>query len=236
MSKILIISDTQAPYHHVDTIPFLKEVKKHFNPDKVIQIGDLVDNYRFSEWEQNASAMGLMEEINETRRFINELSPIFPKLDIILGNHDMRYYRRAVKAGFPLEFIRPLEEVLRFPDGWKTHSKIKLDTELGPVVFEHGHENAGGKSKGEKSVLLNEASTVIGHYHTEAGVEWISTSESLRFFMVVGCLFDSESIAAAYAKRNKRRILIGVSTIVDGMPQWVPMLLNKEGRWTGRLV
>ena len=234
--SILCISDTQAPYHHKDALRFLKAVKEKYKPTDVVQIGDLVDNYRFSEWDQAAEAMGLMEEVSGSRQFINQLGELFPKMTVILGNHDLRYYRRAVKAGYPIEFIVPLEKILKFPKGWTTCKQYKVNTALGPVLFEHGHENKGGKTKGEKSVLSNEASTVIGHYHTEAGIEWISTTDHLRFFMVVGCLFDSKSIAAAYASGNKRRVLLGTSLIINGMPHWEPMVLNSKGEWTGELV
>ena len=41
--SILIISDTHIPYHHPDLIPFLKDLKEIYKPDRVIHIGDEVD-------------------------------------------------------------------------------------------------------------------------------------------------------------------------------------------------
>lgn len=39
-SRILNISDMHIPYHHKDTIPFLKHLKQKYNPTRVISLGD----------------------------------------------------------------------------------------------------------------------------------------------------------------------------------------------------
>jgi predicted phosphodiesterase len=41
--RILVISDMHIPYHHKDSIKFLKEIKKEFKPDTIINIGDSID-------------------------------------------------------------------------------------------------------------------------------------------------------------------------------------------------
>ena len=46
--KILVISDMHLPYHSKDSIKFLKEIKKEFKPDTVINIGDLLDFHAIS--------------------------------------------------------------------------------------------------------------------------------------------------------------------------------------------
>jgi len=53
--------------------------------------------------------------------------------------------------------------------------------------------------------------------------------------MTVGCLVDSHSLALAYNKNNLRRPVIGCAIIIDGIPQLIPMQLNKKGRWIKRL-
>jgi len=37
--RILVISDLHIPYHHKDSIEFLKEIKKQYKPDFVVNIG-----------------------------------------------------------------------------------------------------------------------------------------------------------------------------------------------------
>ncbi len=53
--------------------------------------------------------------------------------------------------------------------------------------------------------------------------------------MTVGCLVDSHSLAMAYNKNNLKRPVIGCGVIIDSIPQLIPMVLNKAGRWIGRL-
>jgi hypothetical protein len=38
--SILVISDQHAPYHHIDTLDFLKAIKLKYKPDCVVNIGD----------------------------------------------------------------------------------------------------------------------------------------------------------------------------------------------------
>ena len=38
--KILVISDLHIPYHHKDSFNFLKEIKKQYKQDTIINIGD----------------------------------------------------------------------------------------------------------------------------------------------------------------------------------------------------
>ena len=46
--RILVISDMHMPYHHPDSFAFLKAVKKSFDPTRIINIGDEVDNHGIS--------------------------------------------------------------------------------------------------------------------------------------------------------------------------------------------
>ena len=46
--SILVISDQHAPYHHIDTLDFLAEIKKKYKPDTVVNIGDEMDWHSIS--------------------------------------------------------------------------------------------------------------------------------------------------------------------------------------------
>ena len=47
-STILIISDMHIPYHHQDSLEFLKYIKNKHNPTRVICIGDELDKHSLS--------------------------------------------------------------------------------------------------------------------------------------------------------------------------------------------
>ncbi len=76
---------------------------------------------------------------------------------------------------------------------------------------------------------------VQGHHHESFSINYYSTPSGLHFGMNVGCLVNQKSAAFAYAKNNVKRFIIGVGVIINGVPELVPMLLNKNGRWVGKL-
>ena len=41
--RILVISDLHIPYHRPDSFEFLKEIKKQYKPDTIVNIGDEID-------------------------------------------------------------------------------------------------------------------------------------------------------------------------------------------------
>jgi len=42
-------------------------------------------------------------------------------------------------------------------------------------------------------------------------------------------------LAMAYNKNNLKRPVIGCAVIIDGIPQLIPMVLNRKGRWVKKL-
>ena len=76
--RILVISDMHIPYHHKDSIKFLKEIKKEFKPDRIINIGDSVDFHAISMHDSNPDLPSAGDELNLTRKYIKELETIFP--------------------------------------------------------------------------------------------------------------------------------------------------------------
>ena len=58
-------------------------------------------------------------------------------------------------------------------------------------------------------------SSVGGHIHTQAYVEWMVGRKFRVFGMQVGCGVDSESYAAAYAKNFKKQA-IGCGVVLGG--------------------
>jgi len=78
-------------------------------------------------------------------------------------------------------------------------------------------------------------SAVQGHYHTKFVISYWSNPDNLFFGMNVGCLTNQKSMAFEYAKNFKTRFIIGTGIILDGVPRLLPMVLNKGGRWNGKV-
>ena len=68
--KILVISDMHIPYHHKDSIKFLKEIKKEFKPDTVINIGDSLDFHAISMHDSNPDLFSAGQELKDYGEFL----------------------------------------------------------------------------------------------------------------------------------------------------------------------
>ena len=97
--KILVISDMHVPYHHKDSINFLRAIKKEFNPDFVVNIGDLLDFHAISMHSHNPDLFSAGHELKAARVYIKELESIFPDVTEVDSNHSSLVYRRALKYG-----------------------------------------------------------------------------------------------------------------------------------------
>ena len=86
--------------------------------------------------------------------------------------------------------------------------------------------------KSSMSIGMN---LIQGHFHTDFCIKYWSSPEALRFGMTVGCLIDKDSLAFAYSRVNIRRPILGCAVIEDGIPQLIPMVLEKGNRWTGKI-
>jgi predicted phosphodiesterase len=170
MSTILVISDTQAPYHHPDTLPFLTYMKDLYKPDHIVHIGDELDMRHFSKYQRNPDMEGVKEEVERGLEFMQKLFKLFPKCKVAVSNHTARIYIRASEAGIPTHFMKSYREWMGAPKGWSWHNKIEIEG----IVFIHGMGLSGDGAR-LKACTLNQKSTVFGHIHSHAGVSWFST-------------------------------------------------------------
>jgi len=67
---VLVISDLHIPYHHKDSFAFLKEIKKQFKIDFVVNIGDLLDFHAISFHETNPDLPSAGDELTLAKNYI----------------------------------------------------------------------------------------------------------------------------------------------------------------------
>ncbi len=228
--SILVVSDMHSPYCHPDTLRFLSALKKKHKFDKVVCIGDEIDGHAWSYHESNPDLPNSGEELQMAIETLQPIYKLFPEVDVLESNHGSLMFRKAITARLPSKAIKAYREQIEAPLGWNWYETLKLQTSLGPVFFTHGISSVAGKLSNMYSM-----SAVQGHYHSKSQVTWISTPERLRFDMHVGCLINDRSLAFKYNKLSPVRPIISVGIIIDGIGQIVPMVLNKSGRWIGRL-
>lgn len=229
-NRILVISDMHHPYAHPDTVPFLAALKKKYNFDKVVCIGDENDFHALSFHDSDPDLDSAGRELEQAIKSITPIYKMFPQVSIVESNHGSMVLRKALANGMPKKVLRSYNEILDAPPGWKWTFDLKLNTPLGPVYFCHGKSGSAGRLASQYGM-----SCVQGHYHEKAQITYISTPERLMFDAHTGCLADDSSLALGYNKVNPRRPIISVIVIIDGIPQIVPMILKRGGRWTGKL-
>ena len=229
--SVLIISDTHIPYHVNELLPYLKLLKKKYNPDKIIHIGDEVDKHAMSFHDSDPDLPSAGDELKISLPMIKELEKLFPQMDLMDSNHGSLVYRRALKHGIPKAYIRKYNEFLQVGKGWKWHDDLTIDTPLGKVYFCHG--KTADVLKLAQSMGM---SCVQGHYHTKFVISWWANPDNLFFGMNVGCLINQKSMAFAYAKNFKTRFILGCGIILNGVPRLLPMVLDKNGNWIKQIV
>lgn len=229
---VLIISDLQIPFQHKDSFRFLAAVAEKYNPTKIVCIGDEVDFHALSDYKADPDGMSAGDELKKAIKELKKLYEIFPNVMSCISNHTDRILRRAFNCGIPTAFIRGYKEFLEAPEGWDWKEFWIIDG----VRYEHGHAMSGGVATVLNTACIkNQRSTVFGHFHTGAGIRYISTPESLLFSFNVGSLIDRHSYALKYSQAAKSRPVIGLGIVDKGVPTFVPMLLAKGGRWVGKL-
>ena len=229
--RILVIPDLHMPYQHPDAVAFLKAIKKKYNPTRVINVGDEVDNHAMSFHDSDPDLPSAGDELQLAIQGLKPLYKLFPEMDLVDSNHGSMVYRKGKHHGVPRKYLRDYGDVLEAPDGWKWHPTLRVKLPNGQWVFIcHGQQKCG-----LKLASANGMCTVQGHYHTEFNIKYGSSPAQLFWSMQVGCLIDDDALAFHYNKVTPGRPIIGAGLIIDSHPVLIPMVLNKKGRWNKKI-
>ncbi len=228
--SICVISDLHCPYQHPDAVKFLAACKAKYKPDTVICIGDEIDYHALSYHESNPDLPSAGDELEQAIEALKPIYKLFPKCTVIESNHGSMVLRKAMTGGIPLKAIKNYNETLEAPKGWKWVFDTIVQTPLGPIYFCHGKSGAIGRLASQYGM-----SCIQGHFHEKSQINYISTPERLMFDAHTGCLANDKSLALGYNKVNPKRPIVSLIVVLNGIPQIVPMVLSKNGRWTGQL-
>lgn len=230
-SSIFVISDMHVPYHHQDMIAYFKAIKKKYKPDRIICIGDELDNHAMSYHDSDPDVYSAGYELERAREVIKEVEKIFPNVDLVDSNHGSLFYRKAKSNGIPREALVSYNKLLGVGEGWRWHFDLTIEMSDGmSVYFHHGKVS-------DALVLSQRAgmSAVQGHYHSKFKVDHWSNTKGLYFGMAVGCLIDDNALAFSYNKNTTDRPIIGCGIILNGQAKLIPLVKKSNGRWDGKL-
>lgn len=228
-SVILVISDLHIPYHHQDSLEFLKYIKDKHNPTRIICIGDELDKHSLSYHDHDPDLPSAGDELKISLNYIAELKKLFPVMDILESNHGSLAYRKAKTNGIPRHYLKSYNDVLGVDDKWKWHFELTVNLPNG----QHCYFHHGKASEGVRLSQTMGMNAVQGHFHEKFKVDYWGNPVGLFWSMQIGCLCDDKSLAMSYNNANLKRPVLGVGLIVNSLPILEPMVLNNEGRWIG---
>jgi hypothetical protein len=229
-ASVLFISDMHHPYAHPDWLRFLKYLKKKYNPDRVICLGDELDFHAISFHDSNPNLLSPSDELELAVKTLQPLYELFPKMDIIESNHGSLVYRKGDHHGIPRTVFKSYREILGAPIGWKWHFDLTIRLSNGTNCYIHHGKSANGLKLSQSMGMC----TVQGHYHESFGIEYWANPLGLFWHMQCACLVDNHSLAFNYNKTNLKRPIIGTGLAINGLPVLEPMVLDSTGRWIGR--
>jgi metallophosphoesterase superfamily enzyme len=227
----------------------MNDIKKNFNPNNILIIGDLHCPFE---------APGYLTFCQETQEKFDCGTVIF--IGDLFDFHAMSYHE-SDPDGFSggREYEKAIEAIkwwqVAFPDAIITvgnhdlipHRKAYthgVPSRLTPtfqqifdappgwkfakrftlynILFIHGTNNA--KSRAQQTRM----SVVQGHLHSEHSVQWWQSDLDRIFAMQVGCGVDNDSYAMRYGRDFAKRPVLGCGVVLDSgkIPLVVPMFAD----------
>lgn len=229
--RILNISDQHMPYEHPDMFRFLAAIKKKYKPTLVINGGDEVDHHSISFHDSDNDLPSAGDELKIAIKKLKQLEKMFPDMILLDSNHGSLAARRLKHHGIPMKYLATAHQIFEVSKRWQWVNDLTLALPNGqPVYFCHGMSKNGIKLAAQRGTNV-----VQFHYHTEYRIDYIGNPNNLLWSLQSGCLINRKSLAFAYDKLNLNRPIIGTSMIIDSKPVLIPLVMDKNGRWIGRL-
>lgn len=210
--RVLVIPDLHAPFMHDEAIEFLVSINRKYNCNRVVILGDELDNHYSSFHDTDPDGLSANKELCIAAEQLHRLATEFPEASVCIGNHTAIPQRRAFSAGISNVWIKSVKDVLLemgVPcEGWDYSDSHIIDG----VKYTHG---TGRKAK--QRMLQDGISIVQGHYHSESYVWHHVNAVQKNFAMQLGALIEDDAYAFAYAKHfAKSHKNCGV--VIEGVP------------------
>lgn len=232
MSKrIVIISDTQIPYHHRKALKAVLRFVGDYQPDEVVQIGDLVDYPQPSRWNKDTRGEfegSVYEDSDDAKRlFLEPLRGVYDgPVKVFEGNHDERprvylhKYAPALAGTRAFDFdvlcdfdgfgVERLPTFYRFAPGW---------------IMTHGHKGGISLNRIAGNTALRAAvkfdkSVIMGHTHRQGVLhetKGFDGDGKTLTGVEVGHLMDPKLASKQYLKEGTANWQMGFAVAtVDG--------------------
>lgn len=205
--QTLVIADTHIPFEKEGYLAFCKRIERALKCERVVHIGDLVDNHSISYHEHDPNGWSPEYEMEEADKHLQKWFKAFPMVSLCIGNHDRLVDRKSKTVGLPSRCFTSFRNMWNLPKGWKDDFSFIYDD----VCYMHG--SSTGKFAHLQHAIDNRMSTVIGHLHSVAGVEYIANERDLIFGMCVGCGIDRHKYAFEYGRAFRKKPILACGVV-----------------------
>lgn len=219
--NVLCIGDIHEPFCLDGYFEFCKAMYKKWQCNKVVFMGDIIDNHYSSFHDTNPDGMGGKLELEEAVKKLKKWHDAFPDAIVLYGNHDRIISRKAIRSNVSRQWLKDIKDVLETPT-WT----FKAIHESNDVQYVHG--DGGGQARAR--ARNGNQSTVCGHFHSVAYVDWFNSRGNAKVFgMQTGCGVDRESYAMDYAKGHNKPVLSVGLVLDNGQVPFIEMMYGCDG-------
>ena len=164
----IIWPDTHAPYHDKHAVDLVLSVMIHEAFDRMIHLGDLVDNYAVSRFTKDPTReQNLKKEYKDVRKLVERISELVDDIDLLEGNHERRLPDFLSKyAPQVYELVQGMDLFGFQEHGWTITPYYEV-LEVGHLQLTHDVGRSGINST---RLSMRDAmdNLVIGHNHNMA--------------------------------------------------------------------
>lgn len=219
---IIAIGDMHLPWSCHVTLKKIYKIVEDVQPDVVVQLGDLYDQFSWSKFPRTHNLMTPAEELSSARLmatdFWKQISRAAPNADRyqLWGNHDERIKKRVLEKMPEIESLVSFSGFFQF-DGVTSMPEEREELTIAGIVFMHGFRQAG------KHCEHNLANTVVGHLH-RGYTHFYRHAENVYWELNAGMVADPTSVPLSYAKQRKYATYHqGVGLIDELGPRFIPL-------------
>lgn len=213
---VLAFGDIHAPYHWDGALDYIADQLRPYQKSKsttveVVFMGDEMDAHAFGRWPSDPDLYSPGHEWELGLEFMKQLYKVVKKAKVCKSNHTMRPWIQSFGAGIPKHFLKSINSAMHAPDSWVWDDVHVINN----VRYIHG-TGFSGQVAHIKACRRFFQSTVIGHIHAYAGVNYIQFEDKRFFGANAGCLIDQSALAFAYAKEMPEKASIGHLEVING--------------------
>lgn len=170
---VVVFPDIHFGHADKGAISAILRMCKDYQPDEVIQLGDLIDAKALGRWPKSPEDLnGLQEEFDEARTFWANVKTICPKAKLVQleGNHEHRLQKCLwERAG--LHSLRDLTvpNLMKLHEFgvhyYKRHERYWISKDLKLLAMHGNQTNAYGGYSAKNEVDKRGVNFIAGHVH-----------------------------------------------------------------------